>query len=279
MPEGDTIFRAAETLNRALTGYVVTAFESVYPALTRVDARQPLAGRRVESIRARGKHLLMAFSGDLVLRTHMRMHGSWHLYRPGERWCRPRRDMRIVVATDRFLAVAFLVPEAEFLQARDLDRHTLLSALGPDLLEPAFDVAEAMLRLRAHPDEPIADVVLNQRVVAGLGNVFKSEVLFAARIHPHALTRDLIDNQLTSLLHEARTQLRLNVTPRMRTLAPVPGRRTTGSLSPSKGLWVYGRANEPCRRCGTPITLDKRAPDARLTYWCPSCQPVTGEKR
>lgn len=272
MPEGDTIFRAAETLNRALTGCVVTAFESVYPALTRVDAQRPIAGRRVESVTARGKHLLMAFSGDLMLRTHMRMHGSWHLYRHGERWYRPRRDMRIVVATDRFLAVAFLVPDAEFLRARDLERHVRLTALGPDLLDPAFDTAEALRRLRAHHDEPIADVVLNQRVIAGIGNVFKSEVLFAARIHPQALVRSLSEDQLTTLLREARKQLLTNVTPRTRTLAPAPGRRTTGSLSPSKGLWVYGRAGEPCRRCGTPITLDRQRADARLTYWCKGCQ-------
>lgn len=279
MPEGDTIFRAAETLNRALAGRVVTAFESVYPALTRVDAQQPIVGRRVESVRARGKHLLMRFSGDVVLRTHMRMHGSWHLYRPGERWYRPRRDMRIVVATDRFLAVAFQVPEAEFVQARDLDGHARLTALGPDLLDPAFDTKEALRRLRAHPDEPIADVVLDQRVIAGIGNVFKSEVLFAARVHPHALVRMLTGDQLTTLLDVARTQLRTNVTPRARTFAPAPGRRTTGSLSPSKGLWVYGRAGEPCRRCGTPITLDKQSRDARLTYWCAGCQRVAREER
>lgn len=279
MPEGDTIFRAADTLNRALAGDVVTAFESVYPALTRVDAQQPIAGRRVEFVRARGKHLLMAFSGDLVLRTHMRMHGSWHLYRPGERWYRPRRDMRIVITTDRFLAVAFQVPEAEFLQAHDLERHARLTALGPDLLDPAFEVEEALRRLRAHPDEPIADVVLNQRVIAGIGNVFKSEVLFTARVHPHALVHTLTDDQLTTILEVARKQLRTNVAPRARTFAPAPGRRTTGSLSPSKGLWVYGRAGEPCRRCGTPITLDKRGPDARLTYWCGACQRADREDR
>lgn len=272
MPEGDTIFRAAETLQRALAGHVITAFESVYPTLTRVDAEQPLAGRRIESVTARGKHLLMQFSGGLILRTHMRMHGSWHLYRPGERWFRPRRDMRIVLTTDRFLAVAFQVPEAEFLSERDLTRHPRLSALGPDLLDPAFDAREAVGRLREHPDESIADVVLNQRVLAGIGNVFKSEILFAARVLPSALVRDLSDDHLATLVAEARRQLRTNVTPRMRTLAPAPGRRTTGSLSPSKGLWVYGRAGEPCRRCGTPIAVEKLGLDARLTYWCVFCQ-------
>lgn len=272
MPEGDTIFRAAETLNRALAGCVVTAFESVYPALTRVDAEWPIAGRRVESVRARGKHLLMAFSDDLILRTHMRMHGSWHLYRPGERWYRPRHEMRIVIRTDRFVAVAFNVPEAEFLTEADLARHHRIAALGPDLLSPALDVDEARRRMREHDDTPIADVLLNQRVLAGIGNVFKSEVLFAARVHPHACVRELTDAQLSTVLALAVKLLRTNVAPRARTFAPAAGRRTTGSLSPSKGLWVYGRAGDPCRRCGVPIRLDKQGSDARLTYWCPSCQ-------
>lgn len=272
MPEGDTIFRAARTLHRALATRIVTGFESVYPALTRVDVDTPLRGRQFESVSARGKHLLMAFSGDLVLRTHMRMHGSWHLYRPGEGWQRPRGDMRIVLSTDAFIAVGFSIPDAEFLDRGALVRQRQLAALGPDLLDPGFDRAEAVRRVRAHPDESIADVLLNQRVVAGIGNVFKSEILFAARIHPLAHVRDLADARIDRVLTIAVTQLRTNVTPRERTLAPAPGRRTTGSLHPAKGLWVYGRAGEPCRRCGTPITLQKDGRDARLTYWCAKCQ-------
>lgn len=272
MPEGDTIFRAAGTLQRALAGRVITRFESVYPALTRVDVDTPLRGRRVESVTARGKHVLMAFSGDLILRTHMRMHGSWHLYRPGERWFRPHHEMRIVIATDAYVAVAFSVPEAELIKRSELDRHPRLGSLGPDLLDPAFDGQEALRRIHACPDDPIEDVLLNQRVVAGLGNVFKSEVLFASRVHPRTLVRELTADALTRLLAVARTQLRANVAPRSRTFAPAPGRRTTGSLHPSKGLWVYGRAGEPCRRCDTPIVLDKSSRDARLTYFCPRCQ-------
>ena len=136
MPEGDTIFRAARTLHRALAGSPVTRFESAFPALNRIDDDRPLAGRTIESVAARGKHLLMTFSGDLVLRTHMRMHGSWHIYRSGERWQRPARDMRIVVETARFVAVGFNVPVAEFLSGRELSRHPQLGALGPDLLAP-----------------------------------------------------------------------------------------------------------------------------------------------
>src|SRR6185295_9025186 len=128
MPEGDSIFRAARTLHRALAGSRVTRFESALPALNRIDDDRPLAGRTIESVSARGKHLLMTFSGDLVLRTHMRMNGSWHIYRPGERWRRPARDMRVLVETARFVVVGFNVPVAELLTGRELSRHRELEA-------------------------------------------------------------------------------------------------------------------------------------------------------
>src|SRR3954467_15201179 len=139
MPEGDTIFRAARTLHRALAGHAVVRFESVLPALTRIDEDAPIAGRTVEAVSAAGKHVLMRFSGGLVLRTHMRMNGSWHVYRPGERWRRPRRDMRILLATGSFEAVAFNVSVAEFLDQRDEARQEDLRAIGPDLLAGSFD--------------------------------------------------------------------------------------------------------------------------------------------
>jgi endonuclease-8 len=180
VPEGDTIYRAARTLNRALAGDVVARFESVFPALTRVDEDRPLRGRTVEGVTASGKHLLMQFSNDLVLRTHMRMNGSWHIYRPGERWQRSRGDMRILVATARFEAVGFNIPVAEFLTARSMRRQDDLRNMGPDLLGATFDEAEAVRRLRQRGTSSIADALINQRVVAGAGNVYKSEVLFCA---------------------------------------------------------------------------------------------------
>ena len=272
MPEGDTIFRAAQTLQRALAGRRVTRFDSVYPALMRIATDTPVVGRVVDGVRSHGKHLLLSFSGDLILRTHMRMSGSWHLYRPGERWQRPARDMRVLVGTDAFVAIGFNIPDAELLSAAALERHPVLSALGPDLLSSDFDAAEAIRRMREHGGEAIDEVLLNQRVLAGVGNVFKSEVLFAAGVSPLATVDALSDARLERLVQIARQQLAVNVRDRRRTLAPAPGRRTTGSLHPDKGLWVYGRAGEPCRRCGTPIVLEKRGADARLTYWCPGCQ-------
>lgn len=273
MPEGDTIFRAARTLDRALAGHTVTHFESVFPLLTRVHEDTPITGRTVESVRSSGKHLLMVFSGDLTLRTHMRMNGSWHIYRPGERWQRPRREMRIVLATANFVAVGFSIPVAEWLRTSELRRSRELTSLGPDLLAEDFDQAEAFRRVRARPAEPIMDVLLNQRVLAGIGNVYKSEVLFACGVNPFAEVGQIPDDQVNALLATARKFLRANVTEGLASMTTYMGfRRTTRSDDPSARLWVYGRVNEPCRRCGTTILIDKRGTNARLTYWCPRCQ-------
>jgi endonuclease-8 len=277
MPEGDTIFRAARTLNRALAGSHVTRFESAFPALTRVDHDRRVVGRLVESVASRGKHLLVAFSGDLVLRTHMRMNGAWHIYRHGERWQRPAREMRILLATAQFVAIGFNVPIAELLSSRDVSRHEELQALGPDLLGPSFDREEAASRMRRQPREPVARILLNQRVVAGVGNVFKSEILFVAGIDPFTPAGDLSDDQLARIVDEARALVTANVLDRSQTLSPALGRRTTRSLDPSAKLWVYGRGGKPCRRCGTPIRVNKTGLDARLTYWCPRCQGSTSQ--
>jgi endonuclease-8 len=259
-------------MQRALAGRVVTRFESVYPALNRIADDRPIVGRTIESVSARGKHLLIAFSGDLVLRTHMRMNGSWHLYRAGIKWQRPARDMRVLVGAGDIEAVGFNVPVAELLTARDLARHAQLNALGPDLLDAAFDPAEAVRRIRARGREAIGDVLLNQRVLAGIGNVFKSEILFLAGIEPFTPVAALSDADLERLVAISREQLAANVMTRSQTLSPSIGRRTTRSLDPNKKLWVYGRGGKPCRRCGGPIRARKTGLDARLTYWCPRCQ-------
>jgi len=266
MPEGDTIHRAAHTLHAALAGRAITRFESVFPKLTRVDYEAPLAGRVIESVEAAGKNLVMHFSGDLHLRTHMRMHGSWHLYRPGERWRMPFSDMRITIETDAWVAVAFNVPVAEFLDSRELAQHEPLRGLGPDLIGETFDVGEALRRIRAHPDEEIADVLLDQRLVAGIGNEYKSELLFIARINPFTLVRDLANDDLLRILSHARKIMVANVEMRS------PSRITTFSLDPRQQQYVYGRGRKPCRRCGSPIEYAKQGKDARGTYWCPKCQ-------
>jgi endonuclease-8 len=274
MPEGDTIFRAAATLHRALAGRRVIRFESVFPALTRVDHDRPLAGRLIEDVSAAGKHVLMRFERDLILRTHMRMNGSWHLYRPGDRWKRPRRDMRIVIATDAFDAVGFNVPVAEFLEgARAVARQDDLRLMGPMLLAESFDADAALARVREKHSTAIADVLLNQRVVAGIGNVYKSEALFVCRIDPFRTAGDLSDDAVREILATSRRLLRVNVSDPRGGIVTYRGyRRTTNRANPSEGLYVYGRAGKPCRRCGTSIQVKAQGPHARLTYWCENCQ-------
>ena len=268
MPEGDTIFRAARTLHRALAGHVVTRFDTAYAPLARVHDDTPITGRTIEAVEARGKHLVMRFSGNLALRTHMRMHGSWHIYRPGERWQRPPRDMRVLVGTADFVAVGFNVPDAEFEAATDVGARDAIARLGPDLLAPDFDAAEAIRRLRERAGVPIAEALIDQRALAGIGNVFKSEVLFEGGVHPQTPVDAVSDARLAGLVDIARRQLAANVgeaTPRF-------GRRTTGHMAIDEGLWVYGRGGRPCRRCGTPISFAKQGVGARPTYWCPNCQ-------
>jgi endonuclease VIII len=253
MPEGDSIFRAAQALQRALAGKTVTSFETVLPKLARIDEDAPLTGRTIERVKAAGKNLIIEFSGDLHLHTHMKMNGSWHIYRPGERWQRPRRDMRIVIGTADYVAVAFTVPVAEFHTSRTLARDADLRSIGPDLLGQSFDRDEALRRIRARPGEEIANVLLNQRVLAGIGNIWKSESLFCAGIDPFTQIAGLDDGQLERVVDCARKLL----------LHSVNGRGTFA---------VYSRGNDPCRRCGTPIRYRKQGVDARGTYWCPKCQ-------
>lgn len=267
MPEGDTIFRAARTLQSALAGATVTEFETVFPPLARVDAQTPLAGRTIEAVVAAGKHLLMTFSGDLHLRTHMRMNGSWHLYRPGERWRKRRSDMRIVIGTAQWIAVGFNIPVAEFHDSRSLARQRDLQQIGPDLLGETFDQTEAMARIAAHGDDEIANVILNQRVVAGIGNEYKSELLFMCGINPFTTVASVAPERIERLLATARKVMKANVEMRM------AGRVTTNSLDPRERAWVFSRGGKPCRRCGTPIAYARQGRDARGTYWCPACQP------
>jgi endonuclease VIII len=259
VPEGDTIHRIARTLHAALAGKRVTRFESVFSQLARVD----VAGRTIERVAANGKNLIIDFSGDLHLRTHLRMNGAWHIYRPGERWQKRRIDMRIVIETSDFVAVAFNVPIAEFHDACSLARVEI----GPDLLGETFDVDDALRRIREHNGSEVAEVLLNQRVIAGIGNEYKNELLFIEKINPFTRIEQIADAQLIALLDTARKLMRVNVDKREF------GRWTTGSMDPSKKQFVFGRAGEPCRVCGTAIEFRKHGTDARGTYWCAKCQP------
>jgi len=276
MPEGDTIFRAARTLQRALAGQSVTGFETQLPKLARVEIDSGVVGRTIESVEARGKWMLMRFSGDLILLTHMLMSGSWHIYRPGEKWQRSRRDMRVVIKTEKIWAVAFNVPVAEFHTADTLRRRRGFRDLGEDVLAEDFDPASAAERLRVHREAEIGVALLTQSVIAGLGNVFKSEVCFACGINPFRRVSDVGDSGIQCLIATARKFILANVTEASgdKMVTYFGMRRTTGRGNEEERLWVYGRRNKPCRVCGTPIQAGKQGIDARTSFWCPQCQPL-----
>ena len=200
-----------------------------------------------------------------------------HVYRPDERWQRGRLAMRIVVGNAEYVAVAFDVPVAEFLTAKAATRHRSLRALGPDLLGAGFSTADAVARLATAEGVDVADALLDQGVMAGVGNVFKSEVLFVCRINPFRRAETLTDGERTDLVERSRELLQANVIDPTRPEAAARGgaRRTTGSMDPRARLWVYGRRGRPCRICGAPVQARSHGPNARLTYWCPRCQPLT----
>lgn len=276
MPEGDTIFRAARTLNRALAGHEVTRFETVLPQLSRIDQDSPIAGRTIESVESQGKWMLMHFSGDLTLITHMRMNGSWHIYRPGEAWRRGRHRMRLAIATNDYVAVGFDVPVAEFHDSASLARHPSLRRLGPDVLDEEFDPKQGALRLRELGELPVGEALLRQSMIAGIGNVFKSEICFACGVNPFRRVSSLTEPELLCLTTRAQEYLRANVTDTSGDgIVTYSGfRRTTRRADPGSRLWVYARHNQPCRRCGRSIQSRKQGEAARVTFWCPHCQPL-----
>ena len=282
MPEGDTIYRAARAMQRVLGGAAVTGFETGLAKLASVNDQSPVAGRVVEKVESRGKWLLVWFSGDLILVTHMLMSGSWHLYRAGERWRNRRDRMRVVLITAEWEAVAFNVPIAEFHTARTLERYSQIPKLGPDLLSDEYTVESGVARLReygeAHPEAEVAVVLLNQRVLAGLGNVYKSEVAFAAGVNPFRAMSTLTDKELEMMADISQRYMKANVLDGSGDgIVTYSGnRRTTHAANREERLWVYGRQGQECRRCGALVMMRKQGEQARSTYWCPECQPWMG---
>lgn len=269
MPEGDTIYRSARALDRALTGAVVIAASSTVPRVRAVGAER-LVGQTVEAVEPRGKHLLVWFAPQhLALHTHLMMAGSWHLYRPGERWRKPTRRASFVLGVPEWTAVCFSAGVCELLGASQVARHPVLAQLGPDALGPDLDLAAVRRRLDARADWPIAEALLDQRVLAGVGNVYKCEVLHLHGVHPWRLVSDLAPAVRDALLTTAVRLLQANVAPSAvaRTTTGVPGSTPAGHR-----LFVYGRAGRPCRRCRTPIRVARQGTQARITYWCPACQ-------
>jgi endonuclease-8 len=259
MPEGDTVWLAAQRLRAALAGQVLLGSDFRVPQLATADLR----GRRVLDVISRGKHLLTRFEPDLTLHTHFRMDGSWHLYRTGERWRGgPSWQVRVVLATEHWQAVGYRLPVVELLPTTA--EHTAVGHLGPDLLGPDWDPDEAVRRLTADPQREIGVALLDQRNLAGVGNLYKTELCFLRGITPWTAVGD-IDN-LLALVRQAQRLLDLN--------RHAPEQVTTGDRRPGRRTWVFERAGKPCLRCGTRIAgADQGEPPfARGAYWCPSCQ-------
>jgi endonuclease VIII len=274
MPEGDTIFRTAKTLNQALADKAVKSFETVLPKLARVEYDSGVVGRTIEKVEAQGKWLKIYFSGDLILLTHMLMSGCWHIYRPGEKWKKRRTDYRITIGTEKIVAVAFNVPIAEFHSTVTLERR--LRRVGPSMLAKELDERTILGNLRVQGNMEVGTALLDQSVLAGIGNVFKSEVCFACGVNPFRRVDTLTIQEAACLVATARKFMLANVGGSIGDgIVTYRGMRTTtGRLKAEERLWVYQRPGKACRQCGTGIEMRRQMPGARSTYWCPRCQPM-----
>ena len=260
VPEGDTVFNTARVLQRALAGTTLTGSDFRVPRLATAD----LTGWTVAESTCRGKHLLLRLrdpdARPYTLHSHLRMDGAWRAYGPAQRWTgRPAHTIRVVLRAPAAVAVGYHLHELELLPTGEEDR--LVGHLGPDLLGPDWDLEEAVRRLAAEPERPIAEALLDQRNLAGIGNLYKAEMLFLRGVWPWSPVGAVPD--LPAMVGLARRLLTAN-----------RGRwtqSTTGSLHRGQTSYVYGRRGAPCRRCGT---LIRRADQGeRITFWCPTCQP------
>jgi endonuclease-8 len=261
VPEGDTVWLAGRRLHGALAGRVLTGFDLRVPRHATAD----LTGRTVAEVVARGKHLLARIEGGVTLHSHLRMDGNWVVLRAGERWRGgPAHQVRAVLANAEWQAVGFRVHDVLLLPTAEEAR--VVGHLGPDLLGPDWDAAEAVRRLAAEPDREIGDALLDQRLLAGIGNLYKAETLFLTGVSPFTPVRAVPD--LGAVVATAYRLLRAN--------RDRAGQVTTGNLARGETTWVYDRSRRPCRRCGTPVAAAEQGtpPYQRLTYWCPTCQPA-----
>ena len=255
MPEGDTIWRAAAAMRPQLVGQIVVS--------ARPGSVGRLAGSEVVGVDARGKHLTVRFSNGLALHTHMRMRGAWHLYPPGEPWRRPPHQARAVLECRGVVAVLFNAPVVEVV--RDPEAPT--AHLGPDILVDEWRASDAVERSRRAPAATLGELLLDQRVCAGIGNVYKCEALFVRGLNPWTAPAAVDDAELAALFETARAQMRHN-------LHGPFARRWPGVAGGTRGAAVHGRRGRPCLRCRTTIQARRQGEQARMTYWCPTCQPT-----
>jgi endonuclease VIII len=257
VPEGDTVYRAALLQNTALAGKVLTRSDIRVPKFATAD----LSGETVHEVVSRGKHILHRI-GEFTLHTHLKMEGVWRTFVPGERWSRPAYQARAVLSAEGVVSVGFELGTTELIRTED--EHTVVGHLGPDLLGPDWDPEEAVRRLREHPDDPVFISVLDQRNLAGVGNVFANELCFLRGMLPTRPMSDVAD--VPAVVDLAERLLQANKGRFTRS--------TTGDLRAGRTSWVYGRAGKPCRRCGTRLRGGElgRAQQERQVTWCPSCQ-------
>jgi len=250
MPEGDTIWRTAAMLREALTGKHIK--DAKPPGLSR------LIGATVTAVEPTGKHLVIRFDNGYALHSHMRMRGIWHVYKPGDKWHRPAFRLKALLETAGTIAVCFDAPVVELI--RNVNER--VGHLGPDILADDWNATEVIKRARQLNQQPIGELLLDQRVTAGIGNVYRCEALWHERINPFKKTEELTDEQLTSLFETARKAMRANLTTNTyRRSFPGYGRGA-----------VHGRAGRPCPRCGTLIQRKGMGDNPRTVYWCARCQ-------
>ncbi|WP_328332087.1 Fpg/Nei family DNA glycosylase [Streptomyces sp. NBC_00455] len=260
MPEGDSVHQAARRLHTALADRTLTRFDLRVPRFATAD----LTGRTVLDVTPRGKHLLMRVEGGLTLHSHLRMDGAWKVYAPGERWHGgPSHEIRAIVGTAGPTAVGYRLPVLELL--RTAEESTVVGHLGPDLLGPDWEPGRALTNLLADPGRPLIEALLDQRNLAGIGNVFAAEICFVLRATPWLPVGELPRPERAVTV--AKKLLEAN--------RDRPVRTTTGR--PNQRLYVYGRAPRPCLRCGTSVRRANRTDSGngsreRPTYWCPTCQ-------
>lgn len=256
MPEGDTVFRAAKTLDRALAGRVLTRTDFRVPRLAHAD----LAGQTIKQVVPRGKHMLTRTDAGMTLRTHFKMEGRWVLYRPQDKWSGPSHEIRVVLQTEEWIAVGYMLAMVELLPTAK--EHEAVGHLGPDILGSDWDLQEAVRRIRRRPEVTIAEALLDQTNVAGIGNLYKNESLFLKGIDPTTPVSDVAD--LEEVLGLAQRLMRLNTRHAVQT--------TTGDSRKGHEWWVMERPGHPCYRCGSLIEFANHGTPARLSYWCPHCQ-------
>ena len=258
MPEGDTVLVVARRLHQALAGEKLLRTDFRVPRFATVD----LAGQLVESVASRGKHLLMRTDQGVTIHSHLRMDGAWHLYRSGEKWRGPGFQVRAVLETKPWLVVGFRLGRLDVIKTER--EGSLLAQLGPDVLGPDWDATEVLRRLGAQPEREIGSALLDQRTIAGPGNIYKSEACFLHGVDPFTRVGEVADLEGLVTLLKGLMEANRGI-----------GRQiTTGDNRPGRGRWVAGRAGQPCRRCGTAIrSAEQESYGAeRITYWCPACQ-------